>query len=343
MYPRDKNWFTLIDYLKNQGLQDEPFVGSEFLLYEFPKVIPYQVIKHVRLKDYDWEYVAFNKDEKYDFTNEFLDMLRKEYTPVWKNHLFVVFKKHPTKMEKIKSLKYFVSSPVKWEKYYKKEGPKKTGILITTYNRPHFLERLLHQLKDRREEIVVVNDGSDEKYRPHYEQIKKNFPQVTYIDNPENRGLVYSLNTGFSYLLADPDMEWIHYFQDDVIISEDIFEKTAKIAHKEKYPVITGIHRPPHKSFGTKKMEGMEVRLLLTAPAHHLLLHRQYLMDNLPIPNPYLGAPKRDKGKPGQGSDADWWLLSWSPKSIIKRGGYIIAIPGLVKTDMDPELSTWAD
>ena len=329
--------------MQAQGLQNEFFVGPEVLLYEFPKILPYQILKHIRLRDYNWEYIVFNKDVKDDITNEFLDMLRREYTPVWKNHLFVVFKKHPSKMEKIKSLKYFISSPVKWKKYYKKEGPKKTGILITTYNRPQFLERLLKQLQDRNEEILVVNDGSDEKYRSHYEQIKRDFPQVIYIDNPENRGLVYSLNTGFGYFLADPETEWVHYFQDDVIIDPQIFDITQKVADKNKYPVITGLHHGPHKIFGKEKIAGVEVLKLLSAPALHLLLHRQYLTDNLPIPNPYLGAPKRDKGKPGQGSDADWWLLSWSPKSIVKRGGYIIAIPGLVKTEENPKLSTWAD
>lgn len=342
MYPRDKYWNPLVEYLKKQGLEDAFFVGPEVLLYDFPKVLPYQILKHIRLADYDWEYVVFHKRLPEDMTNDFLDMLRQSYKPVWANKIFVVFKKNPSNMEKIKAMKYALHSRISWKKYYKPAKKGKTGILITTYNRPDFLEKLLKRLKNRPEEIVVVNDGSGEKFRDYYHRIKRDFPQVVFIDNPKNMGLVYSLNTGFAYFLADPDTEWVHYLQDDVIFDDKLFDLSAKVADKEKFPVVTGLQREPHKIFGTETVNGVEVLLLRSAPAHHWLVHRQYLMDNMPIPNPYPGAPKPDRGRPGQGSDADWWLLSWSPKSIVKKGGYIAAIPGLVRTDMDPSLSTWA-
>ncbi len=342
MYPKNKYWNPLVEYLKKKGLEDEFFIGPEVLLYEFPKVLPYQILKDIRLSDYDLEYIVFHKKLPEDMTNDFLDLLRHHYSAVWANHLFVVFKKHPSKIEKLKAVKHLISSRISWKKYYKSDKNKRTGILITTYNRPQFLERLLGQLKNRPEEIVVVNDGSDEKFKPHYEQIKRDFPQVTYMDNPKNIGLVFSMNAGFSYFLADPDVEWVHYFQDDVVIEEELFEKTMKVAHKEKFPVVTGIRREPHQIFKEGTINGIDVLMLRSAPAHHLLMHRQYLMDNMPVPNPYVGAPKPDRGRPGQGSDEDWWLLSWSPKSVVKRGGYIVAVPGLVHTDMDPGLSTWA-
>ncbi len=343
MYPRNKYWNPLVKYLKKQGLEDEFFLAPEVLLYDFPKVLPYQILKHIRLSDYNWEYVVFHKKLPEDMTNNFLDMLRKEYQAVWANHLFVILKKHPSRLEKLKASKYLFSSRISWKKYYKKDTNKRNGILITTYNRPQYLERLLEQLKGRPEEIMVVNDGSDKKFMAHYNQIKKDFPRVNFINNSKNIGLVFSMNTGFAYFLSDPDVEWIHYFQDDVLIEEDLFEKTAKVAHHENFPVITGMHREPHKICKADRINGIDVFFLRSAPAHHLFMHRQYLMDNLPIPNPYVGAPKPGKGRPGQGSDADWWLLSWSPKSIVKRDGYIVAIPGLVHTDMNPELSTWAE
>jgi hypothetical protein len=61
----------------------------------------------------------------------------------------------------------------------------------------------------------------------------------------------------------------------------------------------------------------------------------------MPIPTPYLGAPKPTGGRPGQGSDEDWWVTAWSPNAIAKRGGYVICVPGLVRT-FDVERSTWA-
>ncbi len=340
MYPKNKYWQPLVKFLKQQGLENEIFIGPEVLLYEFPKVFPYQILKNIRLSDYYFKFIVFHKKLPEDLTNEFLDLIQTEYEPVWGNHLFVVYKKNRSTKEKILALKSIFYTKINLKKYYK-DVPKRNGILITTYNRPDFLIKLLTQLADRPEEILVVNDGSDEKYREQYEQIKQKFPQNTYIDNPKNVGLVFSMNTGFSYFLSDPDIEWIHYFQDDVDISPDFFEIIEKVADKEARPVITGFHKEPHKIFGTQTINGVEVKLLRSAGAPHLFMYRLYLMENMPIPNPYVGAPKPDRGKPGQGSDEDWWLLSWAPKSIVKRGKYIIAIPGLAKSDAVGELSTW--
>ncbi len=342
MYPKNKYWKPLVNYLKKKGLEDEIFIGPEVLLYDFPKVFPYQILKDIDLADYDFDYVVFHKKLPDDMTNEFLDMLRHQYTPVWGNHLFVVFKKNPSRKEKLLAKKYFLHTGIKWNKYYKDESGKRTGILITTYNRPAMLERLLEQLKGRPEEILVVNDGSDESFSEHYARIKARFPQVNFIDNPKNMGLVFSVNTGFSYFLADPDVEWVHYFQDDIrIIDPAFFDKTARLAHAVKRPVVTGIYLPPHKVFAKEEFHGLPVYLLRSTGAWHFLAHRRYLMKNMPIPNPYVGAPKHDRGRPGQGSDEDWWLFSWSPNSIVKRGGYVICIPGLCETDMSAELSTW--
>jgi len=342
MYPDNKYWKPLVKYLKKKGLENEIFIGPEVLLYDFPKVFPYQILKDIRLSDYDFQYIVFHKKLTDDLTHEYLELIQKNYKPVWGNHLFVVFKKNRTKKEKLAALKYVLYTNINFKKYEKPAGKTKTGILITTYNRPEALIKLLYQLKDRPEEVVIVNDGSDEKYHSQYQQIKEKFPQFTYIDNPKNVGLVYSMNTGFSYFLADPQVEWIHYLQDDVILKDDaFFEKTAQIADKNDYPVVTGIYRKPHKIFEQTQIRDIDVYLLRSIPAQHFLVHRLYLSENMPIPNPYPGAPKADRGKPGQGADEDWWLFSWSPKSIVKRGKYIVSIPHLCETDMNPELSTW--
>ncbi|HFS67574.1 MAG TPA: glycosyltransferase [Flavobacteriia bacterium] len=342
MYQRTIYWKYLVKYLKKKGLENQTFIGPEVLLYEFPLVFPYQILKDIRLSDYDFEYIVLNKKQKYDLSKEFLDLIQKNYKPIWGNHSFVVYKKNRTKKEAIVALKYKLFTNINFEKYYKPLPEGKTGILITTYNRPEALIKLLNQLKDRAEEILIINDGSDERFIRQYSQIKEQFPKFTYMDNPKNMGLVFSMNTGFSYFLSDPEVHWIHYIQDDVIIEDNaFFEKTRQIADKDKYPVVTGIYREPHKIFNKSTINGQEVYLLRSIPAQHFLVHRLYLSENMPIPNPYVGAPKPDKGKPGQGADEDWWLFSWSPKSIVKRGGYVVSIPNLCSTDMNPDLSTW--
>jgi hypothetical protein len=62
----------------------------------------------------------------------------------------------------------------------------------------------------------------------------------------------------------------------------------------------------------------------------------------LPIPTPYLGAPKPDGGVfPGQGADEDWWIGSYAPRAITKTGGFIAAVPSLVQ-NRGLDKSTWA-
>ncbi len=341
MYPRNKYWKPLVRFLHEKKLEKRIFIGPEVLLYEFPKVFPYQILKDIDLDDYDFEYIVFHKKLPEDLTNDFLDLIEKSYKPVWGNHLFVVYKKNRSKIEKLKSLKHIFWTNVNLKKYRKPVLPEKQGILITTYNRPQYLKRLLDQLKNRTEEILVINDGSDERFIEDYESIKKNYPSVSFIDNIKNMGLVFSLNTGFSYFLADPGVEWIHYIQDDVILKENFFETLDRLKDKKQRPVLAGIYREPHKIFEKKEIKGIQVYMLRSAPAQHLLFHRQYLQNNLPIPNPYVGAPKADRGKPGQGADEDWWLLSWSPNSIVKKGKFVVAVPGLCYTDAFGDESTW--
>lgn len=341
MYPRNKYWKPLVEYLKKKGLENQIFIGPEVLLYEFPKVFPYQILKDIDLEDYDFEYIVFHKKLTEDLTNDFIDLIKEKYKPVWGNHLFVVYKKNRTKKEKLAALKYLLYTKPNLDKLYK-EKTSKTGILITTYNRPRALIKLLEQLKDREEEILIINDGSSKEFDIQYQQIKEKFPSFTYIDNPKNIGLVFSMNTGFSYFLSDPEIEWIHYFQDDVIINDpDFFTKTLAVADKKESPVVTGIYKEEHPIMSKMSINGIPVYLFRSTAAQHFLVHRNYLMKNMPIPNPYLGAPKPDKGKPGQGSDEDWWLFSWSPNSIVKQGKYVVCIPGLCSTDLNPDLSTW--
>jgi len=57
--------------------------------------------------------------------------------------------------------------------------------------------------------------------------------------------------------------------------------------------------------------------------------HRNYWSRVLPIPTPYLGSASPGWGE-GQGADVDWWVVSWAPQSIVKQGGYIACVSGLV-------------
>jgi hypothetical protein len=74
----------------------------------------------------------------------------------------------------------------------------------------------------------------------------------------------------------------------------------------------------------------------------HIHAHRDYWRGVLPIPSPYLGAPRPGGGLAGQGPEEDFWISVWSPDSISKKGGYVACLPGLVRAFLtSAEDSTW--
>src|SRR6185436_13666813 len=104
----------------------------------------------------------------------------------------------------------------------------KTAVIVTTFNRPACLARSLPQIVAAAREVgapvLVVDDGSEMTeevpINGHFSGLAIRQPRIglgaTWIWLPENRGLAGALNIGLSYWLADPSIQAISYFQDDV-------------------------------------------------------------------------------------------------------------------------------
>ncbi len=218
-----------------------------------------------------------------------------------------------------------------------------TAAVITTYNRPHSLARSLPQVLALGILVVVVDDASSAEHYQENQQIADKY-QVPLLRIPENRGLPNAMNAGLDYWLADPDIHWISYFQDDVDIHPDTLKILARVQDPLTRPLLAGRDAAEHPTFGTDEIAGHKVLYKRSMPGQHLHAHRDYWRGVMPIPTPYLGAPKPDKGKPGQGADEDWWITCWSPQSIVKRGGYVVCVPGLVRSfRTGADESTWGN
>ncbi|NJR66751.1 MAG: hypothetical protein HC772_17890 [Leptolyngbyaceae cyanobacterium CRU_2_3] len=152
------------------------------------------------------------------------------------------------------------------------------------------------------------------------------------------------MNVGLEYWLADPQIDWISYFQDDVDINPETLKVLEQIQDQRDRPLLSGRDALEHPNFGTGEIAGYPVLYKRSMPGQHLHAHRDYWRSIMPIPTPYLGAPKPDQGKPGQGADEDWWITCWSPHSIVKRGGYVVCVPGLVRSfQTSADESTWGN
>ena len=227
-----------------------------------------------------------------------------------------------------------------------------TAILVTHYNRPDALARSLPQIVALGAPVLVVDDGSTGINYFRARTIAAN--DAEFLPLPRNRGLAAALNIGLSYLLADPQIEWVSYLQDDVDVNPDLLTRLAEHQHPAKAPLLTGHDAAEHPG-----LDANGTKLKQNARATHLHAHRDYWLSVMPIPTRLLGAPCPIERMPvelqehhrmhgetrGYGSMVDFWICRDAPTSIVKRGGgHVVCVPGLVRTFLwRGEDSSWGN
>ena len=96
----------------------------------------------------------------------------------------------------------------------------KVSIIIPTYNRPDYLDRLLKSIKAQvysDYEVIIVNDNSSnlDDYNRVISKHQSTFNEFVYLINAKNSGAPYSRNKGIDMAkyellaLVDDDDEWL--------------------------------------------------------------------------------------------------------------------------------------
>jgi glycosyltransferase involved in cell wall biosynthesis len=343
-FPKDDSyWVDVLAFLERHADRQAAILAPNDFLEFFPGTYPYNV-SYLFPSDY-FEFVVFHKGMVTDVDRGLATAVVEQFHAVLANPVFVVYSKTaladiaPLELIHVDSLLRQIAKQYPISTFQKREF----AAVVTTYNRPECLQRSLPQLLKLGVPVVVVDDGSSPAHASANREIA-NLYSVPLITIPENRGLPNAINVGIEYWLADADIRWISYFQDDVDVRPNLFEVLAKIQHPTERPLIAGQDALEHPTVKTIDIAGYSVLLKRSMPGQHLHAHRDYWRAVLPIPTPYLGAPKPDRGKPGQGADEDWWITAWSPHSIVKQGGYVVCVPGLVTTFRPlAEGSTWGN
>ncbi|MBX7185731.1 MAG: glycosyltransferase [Vicinamibacteria bacterium] len=213
----------------------------------------------------------------------------------------------------------------------------KVAICVTTYERPTALSRSLPGIVRLGAPVLVIDDGS----RPEAALLNRKICEregVLHLLLPENRGLPAAMNMALDFWLADPLVEWISYLQDDVDVRPELLEVMGSLQDAEKAPLLTGFDAADHPTVSTSDSGGRTIKMKRTSPAVHLHGHRSYWASVMPIPSPYLGAPKQRIGA----SLEDWWITCHAPLSVEKRGLLLPCAPGLVTTFLSHrDDSTW--
>jgi len=211
------------------------------------------------------------------------------------------------------------------------------SVLVTTYGRPAALQRSLPQIVALGAPVLVVDDGSSPETRDANRAICAGVG-AAYLLLPENRGLPTAQNVGLSVLMADPAVRWISYFQDDVDVRPDALQRLAALEDAQARPILTGYDADDHPPVDQVEIAGVTVKRKRLTPAMHLHAHVDYWAGVMPIPSPYVGAPKPLRGA----SMEDWWIVNDAPRSAERRGILVVCVPGLVRTFLwHRDDSTW--
>lgn len=110
-----------------------------------------------------------------------------------------------------------------------------TVVLIPSYNPQDVLINLVKELHAGGIEVLVVNDGSGEEYKPIFDKVSEYAEVVGY---GTNRGKGYALKTGIRYLAGKPDVTgFVTADGDGQHTVNDIF-KIARILDRKKAIVL---------------------------------------------------------------------------------------------------------
>lgn len=316
--------------------KDILFAPNEFLEFH-AATYPLNYLFSPLFPEPDW--VIDHKDWEKELRPEVVEKLHATHRAVWQNPVFHLFERYPPR-NRLNPPAPARHSPLHSGSAFQ-DPRKNTAIVVTTYNRPWALERSLPKLLPLGVPILVVNDGSDPHHSADYQRVyrQNKGDHLSILELPTNRGLACAHNIGISHWLARPGMEWISCFQDDVEADPGILDALALVRHPVERPILSGFASPCHPTLRKETLAGREIHHRHSNSGLHIEAHRSYWERVMPIPSRMLGAPKI-----GLGSDEDWWIISWSPRSIVKQGGTLVCLPGLILNfGMGPELSTWGN
>jgi glycosyltransferase involved in cell wall biosynthesis len=341
----DTYWIEVRTFLEKHARANHPILAPNEFLEFFPSNYPYEVTALLPVNHF--AFVVFHKDMVGKISPAFATHVIRQFYPVYANAVFVIYASQalsdemsPDQEHVQPLLEQLEREQLEREQQESDSGGnsggnssgKHSAIVVTTHDRSEALARSLPQLVVLAVPIVVVDDGSSLESAQENQRIVDQY-QIPLVYIPQNRGLPNAINVGVGYWLADANIEWISYFQDDIDIQPDILTVLSQIQDAETRPLLSGFNATEHPVFAVEEIAGCEVLLKRSTSGQHLHAHRNYWSQVLPIPTPYLGVASLSEG---QGADVDWWVVSWAPQSIVKRGGYVVCVPGLVHSLRSP-------
>jgi glycosyltransferase involved in cell wall biosynthesis len=328
-FPSDPYWMQALAFLEAQVQPTDAILAPNDFLEIFPGTYHYRV-SHL-FPAHNFAFVIFHKGMVEEVDQSLALEVLEQFHLVFTNDVFVIYSQIPIAnipAPDDRQTRALVEQVETTDRFDSLHATQSCAIVVTTHNRPDHLARSLPQIAALGAPVLVVDDGSDREAAAANQKIAEQY-HVNLWRSPTHRGQPTAITTGVSYWLADPSIAWIAYFRDDVNVRSDALTILEQI-QDPKYPILTGRDAPEHPVLQTETIAAHEVLLKRSSPGIHFHAYRDYWAAVLPIPTPLINLP-------GRGTDEDWWITAWSPRSVVKQGGNLICVPGLVSTFADAE------
>lgn len=293
-------------------------------------------------QDLTFDAIVVRQDQLTALPPAVIAALHQSYACVYANRRFALFTRAPSQApsraaavvaQRVETLIAVTPAPPA----PRTSTPHDCVIVMTTFNRPAALARALPQVANLGYRVIVVDDGTTGAAGRENASICE-VSGAARLALPDNRGLAAAMNIGLAYAMADPAVEWISYFQDDVDVAPEVMSGLHAIADRHQRPLVTGYDAHQHATDREVEVAGYTVKLKGSSPAVHLHGHVDYWKSVMPIPSEYVGAPRRR----WEASMEDYWIVNNATGALTKRGLLIACLPGLVRTFLyDAGDSTW--
>jgi glycosyltransferase involved in cell wall biosynthesis len=116
-------------------------------------------------------------------------------------------------------------------------APGTISVIIPTFNRTHFLEEAVESVLAQTRcaaEILIIDDGSDERFKLRLREIARKDPRITLHSLPRNSGVASARNKGLELALGD----YLFFMDDDDLVPRSLFERAG--AELDSNPATDG-------------------------------------------------------------------------------------------------------
>lgn len=136
------------------------------------------------------------------------------------------------------------------------------GIVLTTFNRPEYLEQcldsLMHATFLKGTTFVIVDDASRDKYVKQFiDAFKVEGCEITVVYNPRNRGVCYSLKTGID-IAFQKGCDIVMNLDPDAIVRNDFADVLLKLKSSFPKQIVSGFN------CRTKNKNGKDRHMLIS-------------------------------------------------------------------------------